>query len=190
MAVKNVELIPGYYYHIYNRTVSNDLLFNEEKNFSFFISRIKKYLLTESEVLAYCLMPNHFHLLVKIKSTDFSSSMHRLALSYVVAFNKMYHRRGRLFNSPYQRIHINNASYLLHLSKYIHINPLDAKLVTSPGEWKYSSYCEFVGTREIEFINPGFILDILSDDLNSSIAEQQNSYREYVEDSDEVLPTP
>jgi len=72
MPVKKVNLIPGYYYHIYNRAISDNLLFFEEKNYCFFISKIKKYLLPESEVLAYCMMPNHYHLIVKIKSNPFS----------------------------------------------------------------------------------------------------------------------
>ena len=187
MPRSNVKLIPGYYFHIYNRAVSDDLLFVEDKNYYFFLLKIKKYLLTDSDVLAYCLMPNHYHLILKIKSDQFSSSMHKFALSYVVAFNKMYHRKGRLYISPFQRIHIQNPSYLLHLSKYIHKNPLKAKLVTRVGDWKYSSYCEYIGKREIDFINPGFILDILSDDINSSIVDQQKDYREFVEDRDEVL---
>lgn len=184
MPVKKVDIIPGYYYHIYNRAVSNNLLFIEDKNYCYFLSKIKKYLLTGTEVLAYCLMPNHYHLIVKVKSDLFSSSMHKFALSYVVAFNNLYHRKGRLFISPFQRIHIQNPSYLLHLSKYIHTNLLKAKLVTSIGDWKYSSYCEYIGKREIDFIKPEFILDILSDDINSSIVDQQRDYREYVEDDD------
>lgn len=184
MPVKNIKLISGYFYHIYNRAVSDDLLFVEDKNYYFFISKIKKYLLTNSDILAYCLMPTHYHLIVKIKSTKFSSSMHRFALSYVVAFNNTYHRKGRLFSSPFQRIHIQKPSYLLYLTKYIHRNPCKANLVLSPAKWKFSSYCEYIGIRDIDFIKPEIILDILCDDINSTIDDQQEEYRKFIEDID------
>ena len=155
----------------------------EDKNYQFFISRMKKYLLPDSEILAYSLMPNHYHLLVKIRSELFPASMHRFALSYVVAFNAMYDRKGHLYRGPYQRIHIQKHSYLLDLSRYIHLNPVKAKLVSQPGDWKYSSYGEYIGSKEIDFISPGIILDILSDDVSSTMTDQHKAYRGYIEES-------
>ena len=193
MSTKNSELIPGYFYHIYNRAVEGNRLFREWKNYDFFLDKVKKYLLPEGDVLAFCLMPNHYHFLIRIASQNFSKAMHKLALSYVVAFNRKYGRRGRLFNSPFQRIHIKNPMYLLELSRYIHLNPNKAGLSKTPLDWKYSSYAEFVGSKDIDFINPTYILDMLSEDLFSTLAEQQKSYQDYVQDwidhrlRDEVL---
>jgi hypothetical protein len=128
-------------------------------------------------------MPDHYHLIVKIKSDQFPACMHRFALSYAVAFNAMYKRKGRLYMSPYQRIHIQAHSYLLDLSRYIHLNPLKANLVSHPREWKYSSYCEFIGERNMDFISPGIILDILRDDISSTMTDQCSAYRKYIEES-------
>ena len=182
MPVKKFKLYPGYFYHIYNRVVDNNLLFREWKNYDFFLDKIKKYLLPEAEILAFCLMPNHYHLLIKLTNQDYSKAMQKLALSYVVAYNRIYSRKGRLFSSPYQRIHIKNPMYLLELSRYIHLNPIKAGLSKTPLDWKYSSCAEFVGLKAADFINPTYILDILSDDLSSTLAEQHQAYQNYVQE--------
>lgn len=181
MPVKNVELIPGYFYHIYNRAVEGALLFREWKNYEFFLEKVTKYLLSEADILAYCLMPNHYHFLIKITNQYFSKAMHKLALSYVVAYNIMYNRRGRLFSSPYQRIHVTDLNYLLHLSRYIHLNPVKAQLVQKAEMWDYSSYQEYVGVRESEYINTGEILDLLTDKPGASVNIKQQEYQNFVE---------
>ena len=182
MPIKNVELIPGYIYHIYNRAVEGNLLFREWANYGFFLGKIRQYLLPEAELYAYCLMPNHYHFLIKITNQNFPEAMQKLALSYVVAYNKRYNRRGRLFDSPYQRLHIKNISHLLELTRYIHLNPIRAGLTISPLDWDYSNYAEFVGVKEVEFTNPTFILDLLSDGLSSTLTEQYQTYREFIQD--------
>ena len=123
MPMKETNLIPGYYFHIYNRAVEGNLLFRETKNYEFFLSKIKKYLTPGSDILSYCLMPNHYHLLVMIREGRFSNSMHKLALSYVLSCNKTYQRKGHLFQGSFQRILVNNLNYLIHLSHYIHGQP-------------------------------------------------------------------
>jgi len=181
MPIKRTALIPGYFYHIYNRAVADNLLFSEERNYFFFLSKIKKYLNPISDILAYCLMPNHYHLIVKIKSDGFSASMHKLALSYVVSYNKIYNRKGHLFLGPFQRILIKNLSYLLHLSRYIHINPVKENLVITAEEWKFSSYSEYIGLRKVDFINPGIVLDLISDDISSSVDDQITAYKDFIQ---------
>ena len=155
--------------------------FRENTNYSYFISKVKKFLLPVSDILAYCLMPNHYHLLVKVKSDKFSASMHKLALSYVVSYNNLYNRRGHLFFFFFRRIPIHKHSYLVYLSMYIHTNPVKANLASKAENWKHSSYCEFIGNQKIDFIHPEFILDMICADINSSISEQQIAYRDYVE---------
>lgn len=178
MPISKVKLIPGYYYHIYNRAVDGCRLFNEERNYKFFLSKIKKYLLPVSEVLAYCLMPNHYHLLVKIREDGFSDSMHKLALSYVVSFNNTYQRKGHLFQGSFQRIHIEDLNYLLYLSQYLHLNPAKAKLENEIGDWKHSSAREYIGDKPIDFINPTVLLDLVSEDISSTREEQHLAYHQ------------
>jgi len=178
MPRSKAKLIPGFYYHIYNRAVDGCRLVKEKRNYEFFLSKIKKYLIPVSEVLAYCLMPNHYHLLVKIREDDFSNSMHKLALSYVVSFNNTYQRKGHLFQGSFQRILVKDYNYLLTLSHYIHCNPVNGKLVCEFSNWAFSSVNEYIGQRSIDFIKPTIILDLVCDDISSSLAEQQHAYHQ------------
>jgi REP element-mobilizing transposase RayT len=184
MARKNVLIIPDHYYHIYNKAVANNLIFIEDRNYIFFISKIQKYVLDSADVLAYCLMPNHYHLIVKIKNPGFPVSMHKLALSYAVSFNNFYDRKGHLFSGPYQRKHVEDLKYLLHLSRYIHLNPVKAKLIETAEEWKYSSYREYIGLANPDFVNQSIILGIMNDYKPSSSSGLHDNYKEFVEDWD------
>ena len=184
MPIRNIDLIPGHYYHIYNRAVEDNLLFNDEENYRFFISKIQKYLPDSTNVLAYCLMPNHYHLIVQIKNCGFPSSMRRLALSYVVAYNSFYDRKGHLFSGRYQRKHVEDLRYLLHLSRYIHLNPVKAKLVKKAKEWIFSSYREYIGLKRSVFVNPSIILEVINDSQILTLSTLQSDYKEFVEDWD------
>ncbi len=184
MPKRKVHLIPGNYYHVYNKAVSDNLLFIEEKNYRFFLTKIKKYLLVSAEVLAYCLMPNHYHLIIQLHNTDLPATMQKLALSYAVAFNKNYQRTGHLFQGPYQIKHISDLTYLLHLSRYIHLNPLSADLVSKAEDWNFSSYGEYLGLRKPDFVKLKFILDHLSDENKCEFEEKHADYKRFVEDWD------
>ena len=184
MSKRTVPFIPGNNYHIYNKAVTDNNLFIEEKNYHFFISKIKKYLLNSVDILAYCLMLNHYHLLIQVKTVELPKAMQQLALSYVVAFNKSYQRTGHLFQGPYQIKHIDDLTYLLHLSRYIHLNPLTAKLVSKAEDWNYSSYDEYLGLSKPDFVKPMFILDQFSDENKCKLEEKQAGYRRIVEDWD------
>jgi REP element-mobilizing transposase RayT len=179
MPRRNVNLIPDHFYHIYNRAVADNLLFVEERNYSFFLNKIKIYLLNSAEILAYCLMPNHYHLLIQLKTEELPRAMQRLAMSYTISFNNVYKRKGHLFQGRYQLKYVPEYIYLEHLSRYIHLNPIAAGLVSRLEEWKYSSYCEYVGLREPDFINRKVILSRFGFD-NVSLLEQ--NYRDFVED--------
>jgi putative transposase len=184
MPVKHIQLISEHYYHIYNKAVTDNLLFVNNENYLFFISKIQEYILETADILAYCLMPNHYHLIVQIKDLDFPSSMRKLALSYVVAFNNFYDRKGHLFSGRYQRKHVEDIRYLLHLSRYIHLNPVKAKLVQKAEEWKFSSYQEYIGLAEPDFVNQSIIIEIMNDYKPSTLNVPGSEYKEFVEDWD------
>ncbi len=97
MPKRKVHLLAGHYYHIYNKAVTDNQLFIEEKNYHFFLTKIKKYLLESVDILAYCLMPNHYHLVIQLKTRELPKAMQQLALSYAVAFNRSYHGLGIFF---------------------------------------------------------------------------------------------
>ena len=139
----------GEIYHIYNRGVNRQEIFFEERHWEFFLKRLRVYFTPDrAEILAYCLMPNHYHLLVYMMTDEFSKQvMQPFGTSYTKAINKDQKRVGPLFQGSFKGIHVESGSYLLHLSRYIHRNPVDVGLATHPEDWVYSSYRDYIGLR-------------------------------------------
>jgi len=138
------------YYHVINRGNEKQPIYYNEDNYHFFLGRLRKYASKGKQiVIAYCLMPNHFHLLLKETVDDnLKNTMLSLQTSYAKAINKKFKRNGHLFQGKYKKIRIENNNQLLRLSRYIHLNPVKAGLVNVPEEWPYSSYHEYIGLRQ------------------------------------------
>ncbi|PST84001.1 hypothetical protein C7T94_04490 [Pedobacter yulinensis] len=149
---------PGGFYHIYNRAIDRKPLFKRDENFRFFLSRMQKYLSPVLEIHAYCLLTNHFHLLVKIR-TQFppklrsgeadvhlivTQHLQRFFQSYAMAFNRQENRIGSLFQQPFKRAHITSDVYMTWLVFYIHSNAQKHAMVDDFKKWKWSSYRGFV----------------------------------------------
>lgn len=163
MPRRETPLISGQYYHVYNRGNNRQDIFLDRANYVFFLKRLRKYLIGLAAdpwvtIVAYCLMPNHFHLLVQLHDELFSRRMQRHSISYTKAINKRYHRIGALYQGQFQAIHIDSNDYLLHLSRYIHLNPVTAHLVRRPEDWEFSSYREYMGLRHGTLVDPGIVL--------------------------------
>jgi REP element-mobilizing transposase RayT len=156
----------------------------ETENYCFFMTKLEKYILEIADILAYCLMPNHYHLLIQLREPDLSSAMHKLALSYVVPVNKQYQRSGHLFQGRFQLKIVEDTRYLVHLSRYIHLNPLSANLVDNALDWDYSSLKVYLGLQVRSYINYQVILDHLDDFQGSPLAKQQANYKKFIEDWD------
>ncbi len=195
----------GGYYHIYNRGVEKRDIFLDEQDYKVFLGYIKFYLevpdlqgqaLQEKvspskvvknyseqiQLLAYCLMPNHFHFLIK-QSTDrgIAEFMQSLTMKYVMYFNKKYMRVGSLFQGRYKTVLIGGEDQFVYITKYIHRNPIKL-LPAGPGpadleEYKYSSYGNYLGLFRQSWINTEEIL------LYFSKIRSRNTYRQFVEDS-------
>ena len=165
MPRRDIRFYAGEYYHIYNRGTNRQNIFFERENYLFFLRRVRKYLLPHGIVIvAYCLMPTHYHLMVYVKQTsevsktsevsEVSTKMMRLSVSYTKAINKRYQRIGALFQGPFKAVYVDRNEYLLHLSRYIHLNPVTAGLVERPEDWEFSSYREYIGLRNGHCPNP------------------------------------
>src|ERR1035437_3065929 len=146
------------FYHIFNRGNNRENIFKEEDNYYYFLKQYEKYLLNAVDTYAYCLMPNHFHLLVRIKnkfetqaskvSKTFEASRLTPAekgfkdffISYAKSTNKNYDRTGSLFQYKFKRKPVNDETYLKKLVLYIHQNPVVAGFCKQSHEWKFSSY--------------------------------------------------
>jgi putative transposase len=147
---QNPPLLPGNYYHLYNRGVNRQPIFFEPGNWGFFIRKMGEYFLPDLvEILAYCLMPNHYHILAQVNGRDISAKvMQPFGTSYVKAINKQQNRVGPLYQGPFKAKHVDNAAYLAHLTRYIHLNPVRAGLAAHPADWPYSSYLDYIGRRQ------------------------------------------
>src|SRR5690348_10190560 len=118
MPYRSIPFQSGEYYHVYNRGVDRDLIFFERENYLFFLRRLKHYITSRGvDLVAYCLMPNHYHLIARPHLDDFSSLMQAFALSYTKAVNKRRDRVGALFQGRFRAIHVDREEYLLHLSR-------------------------------------------------------------------------
>ena len=162
MAQRSVKFAQGEYYHIYNRGCGRANIFRESENYLYLFRLVQKKLPQfQVTFIAYCLMPNHYHFLLR-QNTDISvgNFVQSVFNSYSKAFNKRYKRSGTLFEGPFQAKHINKQEYLIHLCRYIHRNPVDAGLVKSPEEWPFSDYCNWIGVKESTYIDKDFIENI------------------------------
>lgn len=164
MADSKTPLEPGNFYHVYNHAVGNEKLFKTRSNYLFFLEKLGKYLTDFIDIYCYCLMPNHFHLLVRIKDhrsilfgilnanppmklksgivmpNIVSRQFSHLYNSYAQAFNKENQRKGSLFCNRHKRKLIDSEEYLKSLILYIHNNPVESGFIEKAENWEYSSY--------------------------------------------------
>ena len=169
------------YYHIYNRANGKDKLFLTDDNYKFFLQKYDMYISPIAETLSYCLMPNHFHFLIKIKSdatltalsgfktltgqnlsNKLSQQFSHLFNSYTQSFNKQHNRSGSLFARPFNRIKISSEEYLINIVNYIHQNPVTHNYVNEIDDWTYSSYTSFLNNKSTK-VNIEEILNLFND---------------------------
>jgi REP element-mobilizing transposase RayT len=166
--MKNISatLQPGVYYHIYNRGNNRENLFLENRNYPYFLTLYEKHIEPIADIYAYCLMRNHFHLLVRIKETsqvlktcDVSRKFANFFNAYAKAINKGYGRTGSLFEERFGRIPVTSTSYFQNLIFYIHFNPQKHCFVADFRDWTWSSYHELIGNGPTD-LKRGEVLDL------------------------------
>jgi REP element-mobilizing transposase RayT len=158
MPSRRVPLVEGCSYHVYNKVADDLQLFYSKSNYLFFLNLWQEIDFTPCcRLLAYCLMPTHYHFLVTITDPDsFSKKMSYLFNKYLKTLESVLGNTGRYFENRFQNILIDDASYLFRLCCYIHMNPVKAGLVNSLEEWPYSNYLEFVGKGDGKMWDPDF----------------------------------
>ena len=144
---------------MYNRGNGHDHIFRNPGNYYYFMGKYYEYMNPYWETLCYCLMPNHFHFLVRVKSLpdnrEMSSQYCSRAFSnfssgYALAFNKQQNRRGSVFMKNFQRKHVCDEMYLKTLICYIHNNPVKDGFVPRAENWAFSSYYEMYNSGQVE----------------------------------------
>lgn len=150
MSIKRPDFTPGSYYHIFNRGANRQAIFKEKSNYIFVLQNLKKYSnALNVSVIAYCLMPNHYHLLVRQDGENPTGLLpQRIFNSYTKAYNHSYSHTGTLFEGRFKIKQVLDDSHLVYVCKYIHLNPIKAGLVEKPEEWNFSNYREFLGPRQ------------------------------------------
>lgn len=203
------EYVEDGIYHVYNRGINKQDIFLDKRDYATFLYFLKQYLLSEEklkliegpslnkltrgrrnfsdeiELLSYCLMPNHFHLMIKQKGRrDMSEFLRCLLTNYSMYFNSRYKRIGTIFQGRYKAILVKDDNYLLHLSRYIHMNPkelIEGRTLNRLLEYEWSSYAEYLGKRDTEWVKPKLILDYFEENRASGLIDK-NSYKSFVED--------
>jgi REP element-mobilizing transposase RayT len=165
-------------YHIYNR--SNEIVYYNRENYLFFLRKIRKHILPYANIIAYCLMPNHFHLILTLKPEGvvffenksleemqvISRAIGTTLSSYTQALNKQQGRRGSLFVHKTKAKILNDADndYALNCFMYVHQNPLLADLVDKIEDWEFSSFPDYIESRKGTLINKQLGLEIFQVD--------------------------
>jgi putative transposase len=199
-AIKNFE--PESMYHVYNRGVDKRIIFTDERDYAVFLSFLKFALLSDEELshyevvdgglisqadrfnlrrqglhgavelVSYCLMPNHYHLLLYQRDIDgITRLMRSIGTGYVAYFNKRHKRVGSLYQGRYKACSIKTQGYWDHISRYIHLNPLD--IGEDYKTYPYSSYRNYIGHADAEWLKTGLIMGVF---------ESVEAYEKFVAD--------
>jgi len=182
----------GSIYHIYNRGNNRENIFHDKTDYKSFMFRVGLLLgfkpneLIENEISrtplsrirldaklgyfklhSFCLMPNHFHLLIEqCEDIPISKFMLRLSTSFAMYINIKYKRVGHVFQDQFKSVLVKSNSQLMWTTSYIHMNPVKSKLVTSPDKYTWSSYNDFLSERKTNFIEKDLVNKIFENTAN------------------------
>lgn len=178
------------YYHVYNRGTRKQEIFIQKRDYERFLDRLQEYKdKFEVSILVYCLMPNHFHLLLKQETdTPITFFMLRLGTSYAKYFNIKYDQVGSLFQGPFKAKLIDSDEYLLQLSRYIHRNPISTISTRGVGLefFPWSSYGAYVKGEKNDLVDPLFILSYFAKNNSFSDYKKFTEYDYKDEDTDQI----
>jgi putative transposase len=200
MEKEKINIIyPNQYYHVYNRGSEKRTIFYDDRDYGYVLEKIIFYRdIINIKCLAYCLLPNHYHFILKGPSTpgvvdprgryklnvnQFKGSaiakfMGLLANSHTKYFNCKYDHSGRLFQGPFQYKLITDDNYLRNLVYYINLNPLKHRIVKNIEDWLYTSHYDYFDKKKDRLVDDEFLVDF--DDYKEDLI----SYIEDVRDKD------
>jgi REP element-mobilizing transposase RayT len=169
---------PGAVYHVICRGNNRQAIYRDDEDRRRYLEKLYYYCQDKKvNLLAYCLMPNHVHLLLETPQGNLSKMMQAFQTSYTVYFNKRHGRTGHVFEQRYKAMVVDKDNYLLQVSRYIHLNAVSAKLAERAQDYRWCSYGSYLKGKGI----PGLKTETVLGQLNGSKTRQLRQYREYVE---------
>ena len=175
MAKKKRIWYPGAVYHITNRGNRRADIFKDEEDYQVYLIILQQTMDKYPYILySYCLMTNHIHMQIETKDVEIWHIMRYINLLYTKYFNNKYNFIGHLFQGRYKSEIIENDTYNLETSRYIHLNPVKANMVNTPIEYKWSSYDTYMGQRKSEIVSEEKILSYFK-------GNSRKLYKDYVE---------
>ena len=173
---------PDAYYHVINRGNYQEKIYLNDLDKEKFIEYLEKAAERFSVIFhGYCLMSNHYHLLIQTPDSNLSRAMQWINVSYATYFNRKRDRHGHLFQGRFKAILIDADEYLKHLSRYIHLNPVRAKMVSAPSDYQWSSYRAFIGKQKTaQFLETDWLLST----FGKNRKQARQSYKDFVEKVD------
>ena len=195
----HIPFKPNHTYHIFNHAVGNEFLFKEKSNYLHFLNLIKKYIFPVSNIIAYNLLPNHFHLVIQIRnetelynryinlkdtkaekntiiwSKFISQQFSNCFNAYAKAYNKRYNRKGALFIDYLKRKEVDDSVYLLNLIKYVHYNAVHHEICHNIDDWFWSSYKTILIPKTSK-VNKDFVINLFEGKDNYINNHRQKSY--------------
>jgi len=212
MPYRKVTLAVGETYHIFNRSLQNIPIFSSKREIDNFLKAMKFYLTPTPpvkfsvyrqskksysidlsdplvKIVTYCLMPNHFHfILFQNKDNGVKTYLQRLTNSYSHYFNLKNERKGPLFESPFKAVRVETDEQMLHLSRYIHLNPVTAYLAEHPKDYPYSSFPAYLGEKHPLPIETSIVLSSFSSPRDYEIfVLAQKDYQRKLEEIKHLL---
>jgi len=166
--MKYEALTAGFTYHIYNRGNNSDIVFPDVGNYDYFLFLMKRHLLPIADIYAYCLMNNHFHLVLRIKDeSDLpdnfkkrpSQAFSNMFNAYTRAINNFTGRTGSLFEKNFERKLISEEAYLRNAISYVHCNPVHHGICSNFNEYPFTSIHEYAGDNKL-LISESFPLQL------------------------------
>ncbi len=211
------KLAEGSVYHVFTKSIAGYVIFNTQQEYNRMMECVKFYKMgkpvvsfsrfyeyttekqkvvskalkgeEEIEILAYCLMPTHLHFILKQnKEKGISFFMKNLLSSHTRYFNKKHGRKGPLWESRFQNVLVKDDIQLLHLTRYIHLNPVTAHIVEDPEDWLHSSYKEYLDSVGVERVCKfEDLIDITPDEYRKFTIDQIGYQRELADIKNLVL---
>lgn len=183
---------PNAAYHITARGNRRNDIFRDKEDFEVYIilmEEAKKYYNDEYIIICYCLMDNHIHLLIETKEKHIKYYMTRLNSIYARYFNNKYNYIGRLYQDRYFSEHIENTAQMLETSRYIHLNPVRARMVSKPEQYQWSSYGMYIGLNKEKLISSEKVLACFKKENDRELYKEfvESAIKQKLEDKEEVI---